>query len=336
VDKKRKTDVLARQRAPKRRRGLSRWEKEIRQRLIVEAVIVVAIVAALVMVSYGYYASRIKPWHQPIVRVNDTVFDMNYFVKILRLYGLNSSSDPSSVESVATAIENSELWKQGLKKEFDVTISDEAIEEKLQEMLSLYSITAEELEKDLASVGISMEDFKQMYIEPSLVQSELRQRIGDQDYPLDQEFEQVRVQAMLVVGADNATMVRDSWLAGEDFDTLVTDYSPSEYYPKTSSDGTTIEWIPQGIESAAFDDYAFADGADNGTLSEPIPDSEGSDNYWLIKVLGKGSRLLSQDDRNTLIGNAWNKWLEDARSAETNEIVDYLDYSKIYWALSHI
>jgi hypothetical protein len=264
---------------------------------------------------------------------------MRYFVKTLRLYGLDSTSDTSYVESVAAAIKNNELMKQGLKKEFDVTITDEAIEEELQEQLSSYDMTVEELEENLAGVGLSLKDFKQMYIEPSLVQSELKQRIGDQDYPADEEAEHVRVQAVLIEGTDNAAAVRDRWLAGDDFDTLVSDYSPSEYYPKTSSDdtdNTTVEWLPEGIESAAFDDYAFAQGVDNGALSESIAESADSEDYWLIRVLEKGSRLLSEDDRDTLVGEAFNQWLEDAASDEANEIVDYLDYSKIYWALDHI
>jgi hypothetical protein len=101
-----------------------------------------------------------------------------------------------------------------------------------------------------------------------------------------------------------------------------------------------VEWIPRGIGSAAFDDYAFAGGSENSTVSDAIPESEGSENYWLIKVLEKGSRLLSDGDRGTLIGNAYTKWLADAKSADVNKIVNYLDsadgYSKIYWALDHI
>jgi hypothetical protein len=338
LDKKPKIEGLARKGAPAR--GRSRWGREKRWLYIIEAIIVLTIVAVPAIVGYGYYDTRIKPWHQPIVRVNDTVFDMGYFVKMLRLYGLTSSSDASSVQSVATAIQNDELMKQGLKKDFDVVVSDNDIEGKLQELLTSYSMTADQLKTNLATVKISVEDFKQMYIAPSLVQSDLQQQIGDQDYPADQEFEYVRVQAMLVAGADNATAVRDRWLAGEDFNTLVTDYSPSKYYPSTSSDNTTVEWIPRGIESAAFDDYAFADGSENSTVSDAIPESAGSGNYWLIKVLEKGSRLLSDGDRSTLISNAFDKWLQDAQSAEADKMVNYLDnadgYSKIYWALDHI
>jgi len=326
---------------PKRvvtKRQLSRWERERRRRRILQIVILVVIVSVLGMLGYGYYDTRVKPWHQPIVRINDTVFDMNYFVKMLRASGLSSTSDTSSAQSVATAIQDNELMKQGLEKDFGVVISDEAIEEKLQEILSSYSMTAEELKTNLADVGISVEDFKQMYIEPSLVQSELQQRIGDQDYPADQEFEHVRVQAMLVAGADNATAVRDRWLAGEDFNTLVADYSPSKYYPNTSSDNTTVEWIPRGIESAAFDEYAFAEGSENSTVSDAIPESEGSENYWLINVLNKEDRALSEAHRDTWVSKAFNDWLneEKKKGEEEGRIKSYLDDEKIGWALAHI
>ena len=334
MDKKPKIEGLARKGAPAR--GRSRWGREKRWLYTIEAIIVLTIIAVPAIVGYGYYDTRIKPWHQPIVRVNDTVFDMGYLVKMLRLQGMSSTSTASDDESIAAYIQDNELMKQGLEKDFGVVISNEAIEGKLQELLSSSSMTAEELKTNLTTVGISVEDFKQMYIKPSLVQAGLQQGIGDRDYPADQEFEHVRVQAMLVAGADNATAVRDRWLAGEDFNTLVADYSPSKYYPKTSSDNTTVEWIPRGIESAAFDEYAFAEGSENVTVSEAIPESAGSENYWLIKVLEKGSRLLSESDRGTLIGDAFGKWLEDAKSAEANNMVSYLDDSKIYWALDHI
>ncbi|MCX5991362.1 MAG: hypothetical protein NTZ04_03390 [Chloroflexi bacterium] len=334
MDKKPKTEGLTRKGAPAR--GRSRWGREKRWLYTIEAIIVLTIIAVPAIVGYGYYDTRIKPWRQPIVRVNDTVFDMGYLVKMLRLQGMSSTSTASDVESIATYIQDNELMKQGLKKDFGVVISDGAIEEKLQEILSSSSMTVEKLKTNLATAGISVEDFKQMYIKPSLVQSGLRQGIGDRDYPADREFEHVRVQAMLVVGADNATAVRDRWLADEDFNTLVTDYSPSKYYPNTSSDNTTVEWIPRGIESTAFDDYAFAEGSENSTVSEPILESEGSESYWVIKVLEKGLRLLSAGDRDTLIGDVFGKWLTDAKSAEANNMVSYLDDPKISWALDHI
>jgi len=348
LDKKPKIEGLARKGAPAR--GRSRWGREKRWRYIIEAIIVLTIVAVPAIVGYGYYDTRIKPWHQPIVRVNDTVFDMGYFVKMLRVYGLDSTSDISSAissaQSVATTIQDNELMKQGLEKDFGVVISDEAIQGKIRELVVSDNATDEEFQQKYkevldyyAKMGVTEKDLKQMIVAPILIEEELRQRVGDQAYPADQEFEHVRVQAMLVAGADNATAVRDAWSTDGDFDKLVVDYSPSKSYGETSSDNVTGEWIPQGIESAAFGEFAFAEES-VGTLSNPIPESEGSENYWVIKVLEKGSRLLSAGDRDTLIGAAFGKWLEDAKSAEANKMVNYLDsadgYSKIYWALDHI
>ena len=345
MDKKPKIEGLARKGTPAR--GRSRWGREKRWLYTIEAIIVLTIIAVPAIVGYGYYDTRIKPWHQPIVRVNDTVFDMGYFVKMLRVYGLDSTSDISSAissaQSVATTIQDNELMKQGLEKDFGIVISDEAIQGKIRELVVSDNATDEEFQQKYkevldyyAKMGVTEKDLKQMIVAPILIEEELRQRVGDQNYPADQEFEHVKVQAMLVAGADNATAVRDAWSTDGDFDKRVADYSPSKSYGETSSDNVTGEWIPQGIESAAFDDYAFAEGSENSTVSEPILESEGSENYWVIKVLEKGSRLLSAGDRDTLIGDAFGKWLEDAKSAEANNMVSYLDDSKIYWALDHI
>ncbi|HJX70260.1 MAG TPA: SurA N-terminal domain-containing protein [Dehalococcoidia bacterium] len=327
--------VAPKQVVPKRQ--LSRWERERRRRRILEIVISLVIIGVVVAGSVIAYGQFIKPWHQPIVKVNDKVFNMDYYVKMLRLYGAETyvsyyTSGYITLDdlgqymaSVADAIRDNELVRQGAE-EFGITVSEESIEGKLWELLVApdEELTDEDFQQRyqeiLDKIRLSDRELKQMYIEPILLQSELLEYVEKETYA------HVQVQAMLVAGADNATAVRDRWLAGENFNTLVADYSPSKYYPNTSSDNTTVEWIPQGIESAAFDEYAFAEGSENSTVSDAISESEGSDNYWLIKVLAKEDRTLS-----------FNHWLEQKRvkGEEEGEIKSYLDGTKISWVLDH-
>ena len=83
------------------------------------------------------YDNRIKPWHQPIVKVNDRVFDMNYFVKMLRLYGAgqqNTSQDLQLAQYLVEIIQGNELVRQKAE-EFDIDvndITDAEIEEEIQ------------------------------------------------------------------------------------------------------------------------------------------------------------------------------------------------------------
>jgi hypothetical protein len=90
----------------------------------------------------------------------------------------------------------------------------------------------------------------------------------------------------------------------------------------------------------AFDNYTFSENTTLGVISPTIPDTDNPDNYWLIKVITRESRPLSETDRSTFISKAFTKWLEDAKNPENNDIVFYLDkkggQAKLAWALDHV
>ncbi len=72
-----------RQEGPSRPR--SKAETDKRRRALILLLIVLAVVSSLSVVGYGYYETSVKPWRQPIVKVNSTVIRMRTFVKMLRL-----------------------------------------------------------------------------------------------------------------------------------------------------------------------------------------------------------------------------------------------------------
>jgi len=191
----------------------------------------------------------------------------------------------------------------------------------------------------LRSYGLSVRDIRELYIKPTLISEELKKQIGDNDYPVDGLVEHAQVQALLVTGSDNATQLRARWEDGEAFDTLSTDNSVSSYQRDFAVDNTTINWVAKGIKSMAFDNYTFSENATLGVISQPILDSDSSENYWVIRVLAKELRPLSEGDRDTLISAAFTKWLEDAKDSEDNVIVNYLDKkggtAKLAWAVDH-
>lgn len=341
MDRKLGFGGLARIGEPKRRR--SKWEMERRRRHIVIVVIALTIVSALALVGYGYYATRIKPWHQPIVKVNDTVCDMNYFVKMLRLSGAgqNPYQDVGLAQSTALAMINYELMRQGAEEQFGVSASEEAVNGKIRELFGS-GITDEEFEQkyqgameSLPEIGVSEGDFKRLGVEPEVIQSELLDRIGDAEYPVSGLFPHAHIQAILVVGSDNATVVKERWSEG--IEQLAEDFSASRYYPNTDN----VEWVPIGLESSTFDDYVFGKGSDNlGWISDPIEDSEHSGSYWVVQVLGKEDRPLGEDHRNVLVQQAFDEWLDNEKEPEVNEIINYVGgeagLGKIDWALDNV
>jgi hypothetical protein len=341
-------------------RPRSKAETEKRRRLLIVLLILLAVVSSVSVVGYGYYDTNVKPWHQRIVKVNGTVIEMRSFVKMLRLqqnYANYYSSSTEWARQAATSLEENELMRQGLEDQFGVDIgevtSDEAVEAFLRSIFvsnGKISDNATEDEYQQAyqdwlagwkkTYGISEKDILDLGIEPSLVQKELQKQIGDRDYPATDNFDHAQVQALLITGSDNATLMRTRWENGEAFDTLATDNSVSESRRDFAADNTTIEWVPKGIESTAFDNYTFSEDTSLGVISPTIPDTDNPDNYWLIKVVTTAWRPLSESDRNTLVSAAFTKWLEDAKEPENNDIVYYLEekggQAKLAWALDHV
>jgi hypothetical protein len=345
---RREPKVRGSARKPSQKPKRSRFEVERQRRILVEIVIVVTIVAALALVGYGYYDARIKPWHQSIVQVNNRTFDMEYYVKMLRLWGVGGSDNPYDLaSSVGGVIVDYELLREKASPEFAVEISQEEVDARMRSYFGFDSNTQSledfyaQLQSGLAQLGLSWSDLEEMLIEPMLLQEGIQRAIGDADYPSGVPAEQVRVQAMLVTASDNATAAREQWAAGADFDQLTTDFSSSTSYGKSSA-GSEGEWMPRGMGEATFDDFAFGEGSGDkfGLISDPIEDSEQAGKFWLIRVSGKEVTPLSQDDRDVLVSRAYRDWLESERTAEGNVIVNYLDgdsgFEKVYWALQHL
>ena len=282
------------QRVEPKGKRLSRWDRERRRRYIVEIIIIVAIISVVAILSYGYYAYRIKPWRQAMVRVNDRVFDMRYFVKALRLYGAGQQDITQQIElaqQIPEALINNELIRQGAER-FGIYLNATEVENKLKEYAGFdpEQQTEEEfydlLKENLAAAGLSVADLKEMFIESMVLQTNLLEAIGNDEqlgYPQDRQYEHVQVQAVLLGTEEEAAEARIEWETGGGdaaFEGLVN--ASSRHYPEDD-----VEWLPRGIESSVFDDFAFAEGSE--VISEPIQDTTyyTKGGYWLVMVLEK-------------------------------------------------
>jgi len=203
LSKKLKVESSTRRVEPKRR--LSRWEREKKRRLILEIIIlvvIVGVVAAGIVVAYGQY---IKPWHQPIVKVNDRVFDMNYFVKMLRLWGAGQDpyQDVGLAQSVVEVIQYHELVRQAAR-DSEIEVSEDEIEEQVKSYLGFDPNNESEkdfnrrVEEALKEAGLSRADFEEMFIEPMLLEGELREHLGYQKYPQDGTPQHAQVRALAI------------------------------------------------------------------------------------------------------------------------------------------
>jgi hypothetical protein len=326
-----------------RREGPSRprSKTEKRRRLVIVLLVVLAVVSSVSVVGYGYYNTNVKPWHEPILKVNGTVFDMRYFVKMMRLYQVSTSD---YADYVISTMEENELARQELEGTCGIFIDEDAVDAELRDLLVSDNGTDEEFDgqydalvTNLKTYGLTVKDIKDLYIKPSLISDALQKQIGDAQYPSADNYEHVQVQALLITGSDNATLIRTRWDNGEAFDTLAEEDSVSTSVEDVDTDNAT-NWVAKGIRSEAFDSYAFS--ATLGVISVPLQDSDSSEDCWLIKVMATESRPLSDSDRDTFVSEAYSEWLDEAENSEDNVIVNYLDEgggtAKLNWALNHV
>lgn len=274
-------------RAPTKRQ-LSRWQRQRRVQHIV--IIAVSLFLALIVgyIGYGYYEQQVKPFHQTVVKINGTVFDMDYYIKLLNLYSLGK--DSSEVSAIADRL-------------IEVIESGEAIREASTGLG--FGVSTEEIDGELKKVGLPDDKVYRDAISSTLLSVKLLQDYFDPKVPT--QCEQAQVQAIFVESDEVAKNVIKRLKAGEDFGSLAKEYSLEAV---TKEKGGDLGWLLKGFTSellgdlgnSHLEDIAFS--LEPGTLSEPTYDESVTKGigYWLVEVIEKdetkGSRV-----RGILLGS---------------------------------
>ena len=282
---------------PKRevtKRQLSRWQQQRRRQRIILSVGISIIAAVLVTVGVGWYINEYQPLHQTAIRVNDVEFDMNYYIKMLRLHGqgLPSNYIQFIADDVVTAIEENELIRQGAEK-LGISVTSDAVDEELKSRDPPLS-----------------KDYRDLVGAEMLI-SQLRDEYFDLKVPAFAE--QRHITAMFLESESQAVEVRDRLENGEDFAELAGELSLESLFKENGGD---FGWRPKDaltvlLGASILDERAF--GAEIGVLSPPIYDEARAKDvgYWIVKI---SERKEDSDDVHVhaiLLGSA-----EEARSVK--------------------
>jgi parvulin-like peptidyl-prolyl isomerase len=237
---------------------------KIRRILIIAAI--VFLVGIVSWVGYGYYKDRIQPFREVVIKVNDTSFDMGYFVKMLDAYtgGINSTTLYSwgeyFADMVADNIIHAELLRQGAKN-LGIEVTADEIDEELEER----EWPDDRVYRDIASA--------------TLLQNKLENHFDSQ---LPDAMEQAHIQIMLVENQVIADEVTNKIEGGGNFTALAKEFSCN------SSVEGDLGWLPRELmPNAVVADVAF--NLTVGEISQPIYDETTTKEigYWLIEVTDK-------------------------------------------------
>jgi parvulin-like peptidyl-prolyl isomerase len=250
---------------------LSQWQRGRGPRIMFISGIVMIVAALLTPVGVGWYVSQYRPLHETVIKVNNTDFDMGYFIKTLKVYlkGQPSYYMYAIAGQVATVIERNELIKQGAPK-LGITVSNDEIKAELIK-----------------------NNFGNDYWDMVRAQLLVNKLLDYFDKQVPTSAEQRDITAMFLESESQANEVRARLEKGEDFGALAKELSLESVSKEKSGD---FGWHPKGVLTELLgtsvpDDYAFSAG--KGSLSQPVSDENEikSVGYWLIKVV--------KDDTNT-------------------------------------
>jgi len=273
---------LAKKKEEKHERGftrhqLARWQQQKkRQRLfLILGLAVIAVVGGVI--GAGWYRDEYRPMREVVIKVNETEFDMGYYVDTLKISGklyqqiYGESQYLFYMQYVAdqaiTGIEQRELIRQGAMA-LGIVVSDNEV--------------SKELKGNDPPLGNEYRDL----VSGDMLRSRLLDEYFEKEVP--QFAEQRQVIAMFLESESRAAMVRKMLEAGEDFAELAGDFSLDSL---NLTEDDQAGWYPaeilsEGLGLGVVEDYVFAAGVG---LSGPVYDDTRTKDfgYWLVKLVEK-------------------------------------------------
>jgi parvulin-like peptidyl-prolyl isomerase len=285
---------------------LSRWQQQEKRRRIILWTGISIIVAVLAIIGVGWFLGQYQPFHKPAIRVNDTEFNMKYYIEMLKLNAQNQPASylPSIADEVINNIEQNELIRQEALK-LGFSISDDAVREELKNA----NMPNNEIYRDL--------------VRNQLLINKLLDEYFDQPVPVSAE--QRQVMAMLLESKPQATEVRARLENSENFTELAAELSLE---PFTKANKGDLGWHPREVLNDLLDASIVENifSAEVGILSQPLYDDEivKGIGYWLVKVLDRNEEEEEASVQIMLIDD----------EAEAQEIIGRLKAGEDFAALA--
>ena len=146
-----------------------------------------------------------------------------------------------------------------------------------------------------------------------------------------------QLQGILLGSEEEAKDIRARLGVSENLTALVEEFSQ---HRDSKARGGEFGMVNRGTINEAIASYAFDENVEMGVWSEPLRDDTviTIGGYWLVQVLDKDDdRELSDEDRNYLVGKAYDDWV----SSLWMQAVAFINHTfltpeKIQWAIDRI
>lgn len=249
-------------------RQLSHWQQQKKRQRIIRGLGIFIVAAVFGIMGVGWYISYYQPLHQVVIRVNNTEFNMDYYIEMLKFYGEGQPANymQALADEILVVIERNELVRKGALG-LGISVSDKEVEEELKS----HDPPFNDVHKDIIRAQLLISKLLDMHFE--------------QTVPM--LAEQRHIMAMFLQSESQVTEVRARVAAGEDFAELAGELSLDGFSKDKKGD---LGWHPEDILAELLatsipGEYAFS--FETGVLSQPIYDETKTKviGYWIIKVL---------------------------------------------------
>jgi len=252
------------------KRQLSHWQQQKKRQRIIRGLGIFVVVAVSVIMGVGWYFAHYQPLHQTVIEVNNTEFNMDYYIKMLKFYG---EGQPiyymdALADELVVVIERNELMRKGALG-LGISVSDTEVDEKLKSY-------DPPLSKDYRDIART-----------ELLVSKLLDRHFEQTVPLFAE--QRHIMAMFLESESQATEIRARVQTDEDFAELAGEFSLESLSKDEKGD---LGWHPEDVLAELLatsipGEDAFS--SEVGVLSQPVFDETRTRSlgYWLVKILDR-------------------------------------------------
>jgi parvulin-like peptidyl-prolyl isomerase len=282
--KNKKTEV---KRLPTKRQLSRKQQHEKMQRIIIiSGSIFFALIVALV--GYGIYTFSFKDLREDVLKVNDTVFKMDYYVDALEIFIQGADADQMAIVTdftLGTILQN-ELIIQNAP-ELGINIDSDEIDDRIKEL----GQPNNKVYRDIHKADLLLKQLFEEYLNPKI----------------PTEAEQVKVEALVVETIERAEEITQEIGASGNFTSIAELFSVE---PVTKENKGDLGWLAKGLIDVKYASLADSKleeivfDIEPGILSTPIydPSISKESGYWILEVLEKDGDK-SVNARGILLGS---------------------------------
>ena len=301
------------------RRQLSRWQRQKRRQRFIISIGITAIVISLGFVwagiYYQWYIPQTKPLKETVIEINDTSYNMAYYIDALRFQLGDMPPEQISffLDIIIDSIQQNELIKQEAL-ELGITISNTQVDE--------------EIKNNDWPNNQAVRDI----IRAQLLVQELRDGYFSEQVPTSTE--QRYIMAMFLESESQANWIRERLLLGEDFSQISSELSLDDYTMENFGD---LGWKPQGIINDllltnVLEEYVF--NYPVGDVIVPVYDADKTKNlgYWLIEVLEKNEETVESLVQAMKLASEEEAWMLLQRLEEAENFAELAEQHSQSWS----